>query len=293
ENNVLDEGVEQFCTNRFTPIRAYQKRLVLFSDEQSLPKNISNVMKLVGGNNLTGEQKGKPAFQFRFTGMAMLVSEHPIAQGVKGNGWKRRIIPVPMNLKVADKNRRDLRAEFQPELAAFTNYLLSLSDEFVTQTLRGVGDIPECQLQFWQSRMREDSIAAWVNDCVIRDPSAKTSIGSDRGEGEKITPVTLFGSYADYCKRSGMTPKSVTRFSPELVELCQSGLGWEVQRIRTRSATQVSGIRLRVDGKDDDILTHEQSLVEGVKTSGDEFVKTCMKTKTPSTQGCVECVDLT
>ncbi|MEB3277392.1 MAG: hypothetical protein VKK42_00530, partial [Lyngbya sp.] len=293
ENNVLDEGVEQFCTNRFTPIRAYQKRLVLFSDEQSLPKNISNIMKLVGGNNLTGEQKGKPAFQFRFTGMAMLVSEHPIAQGVKGNGWKRRVIPVPMNLKVADKNRRDLRAEFQPELAAFTNYLLSLSDEFVTQTLRGVGDIPECKLQFWQSRLREDSIAAWVNDCVIRDPSAKTSIGSDKSEAEKITPITLFGSYADYCKRSGMTPKSVTRFSPELVELCQSGLGWEVQRIRTRSATQVSGVRLRIDGKDDDILTHEQSLSESVKTSDDESVKSCVKTETPSTQGRVECEDFT
>ncbi|EAW36919.1 phage/plasmid primase, P4 family [Lyngbya sp. PCC 8106] len=292
ENNVLDEGVEQFCTNRFTPIRAYQKRFVLFSDEQELPKNISNIMKLVGGNNLTGEQKGKPAFQFRFTGIAMLVSEHPIAQGIRGNGWKRRVIPLPMNLKVADKDRRDLRAEFQSELPAFTNYLLSLSDEFVTQTLRGVSDIPECKLQFWQSRLREDSIAAWLNDCIICDPEAQTQMGGNKNEADNGTPQTLFGSYADFCKRSGMNPKSVTRFSPELIELCQSGLSWEVQRFRTRSATQISGIRLRAEGQDDDILTHEQSLVEGVKTSGDKSVKTEVKTETPSTQGRVECVDL-
>ncbi len=293
ENNVLDEGVEQFCTNRFTPIRAYQKRLVLFSDEQDLPKNISNIMKLVGGNNLTGEQKGKPAFQFRYSGMAMLVSEHPIAQGIKGNGWKRRIIPLPMNLKVADKDRRDLRAEFQPELAAFTNYLLSLSDEFVTQTLKGVGDIPECRLQFWQSRLREDSLAAWLNDCVIYDPSIKTAVGSNKNEADGgDTPKTLFGSYANFCKRSGMSPKSVTRFSPELVELCQSGLGWNVNRIRNRSAVHLSGIRLRVEGKDDDILTHEQSLTESVKTQGGESAETKAKAETQTGQGRVECVDL-
>ena len=293
ENNVLDIGAEEFCTNRFAPVRAYQKRLVLFSDEQGLPKNISNIMKMVGGNNLTGEQKGKPGFQFRFTGMAMLVSEHPIAQGIKGNGWNRRNIPVAMNKKIADKDRRDLRAEFKPELAAFTNDLLSLDDNFVTQTLRGVGDIPVCKLQFWQSRLREDSIAAWLNDCVIYDQSVNSAIGGDRNEADKRTPETLFGSYADYCKRSGMTSKSVTRFSPELIELCQSGLGWEVSRFRTRSATQIAGIRLRVEGQDDHILTHEQSLVESVRTPDEQSVKQSVMTETPSVSDCVECEDLT
>jgi hypothetical protein len=225
--------------------------------------------------------------------MAMLVSEHPIAQGIKGNGWNRRNIPVAMNKKIADKDRRDLRAEFKPELAAFTNDLLSLDDNFVTQTLRGVGDIPVCKLQFWQSRLREDSIAAWLNDCVIYDQSVNSAIGGDRNEADKRTPETLFGSYADYCKRSGMTSKSVTRFSPELIELCQSGLGWEVSRFRTRSATQIAGIRLRVEGQDDHILTHEQSLVESVRTPDEQSVKQSVMTETPSVSDCVECEDLT
>lgn len=293
ENNILDEGVEQFCTNRFTPIRAYQKRLVLFSDEQGLPKNISNIMKLVGGNNLTGEQKGKPGFQFRFTGMAMMVSEHPIAQGVKGNGWKRRIIPIPMNAKVADRDRRDLRAEFKPELAAFTNYLLSLDDNFVTQTLRGVGDIPECQLQFWQSRLREDSIAAWLNDCVISDASATTPVGDGRKTG------TLFSSYQEYCQRTGLIAKALPRFSPEVIEVCQSVLGLDVQRIRTRTeisvsgpVTCISGIRLRIDGADDAILTHEQSLTKSVRVQKKQSVTNLGLPETPTVQGRAGCAGL-
>ncbi|MEA5539042.1 phage/plasmid primase, P4 family, partial [Limnoraphis robusta Tam1] len=293
ENNILDEGVEQFCTNRFTPIRAYQKRLVLFSDEQGLPKNISNIMKLVGGNNLTGEQKGKPGFQFRFTGMAMLVSEHPIAQGVKGNGWKRRIIPVPMNAKVADRDRRDLRAEFKPELAAFTNYLLSLDDDFVTQTLRGVGDIPECQLQSWQSQIVCLPLAAWLNDCVISDASATTPVG----DGEKTG--TLYHSFKEYCQRSGLQPLSNSRFSPELLEICQSVLGLNVQRIRTRAGlsvsgpvTCISGIRLRIDGLDDAILTHEQDLTKSVRVQKKQSVSNLGLPETPTTEGRAGCAGL-
>ncbi|MFZ1026452.1 MAG: phage/plasmid primase, P4 family [Limnoraphis robusta] len=292
-NNVLDIGAEEFCTRNFQTVRAYQKRLVLFSDEQSLPKNTTNILKLVGGNPLTGEKKGKDAFEFMFTGMAMLVSEHPIAQGIKGNGWKRRIIPIPMNLKVADKDRRDLRAEFQPELAAFTNYLLSLDDNFVTQVLRGVGDIPECQLQFWQSRLREDSIAAWLNDCVISDTSAKTPVGN----GEKTG--TLYSSYREYCQRAGLTPKSLPRFSPELLEVCQSVLGLDVERIKTRPEpstpgpiTCISRIRLRIDGVDDAILTHEQDLTKSVRVQKKQSVTNLGLSETPTTQGRAGCAGL-
>jgi putative DNA primase/helicase len=293
ENNVLDIGAEEFCTGRFATIRAYQKRLVSFSDEQNLPKNISNILKMVGGNNLTGEQKGKPAFPFRPTAMAILVSEHPIAQGVKGNGWKRRIISVPMNAKVADRDRRDLRAEFKPELAALTNYLLSLNDDFVTQTLRGVGDIPECQLQFWQSRLREDSIAAWLNDCVISDASATTPVGGGRKTG------TLFSSYQEYCQRTGLIAKALPRFSPEVIEVCQSVLGLDVQRIRTRTGisvsgpvTCISGIRLRIDGVDDAILTHEQYLTKSVRVQKKQSVSNLGLPETPTVQGRAGCADL-
>ncbi|MEA5518750.1 DUF3854 domain-containing protein [Limnoraphis robusta] len=293
ENNVLDIGAEEFCTNRFAPVRAYLKRLVLFSDEQELPKNIGNIMKLIGGNNLSGEQKGKPAFQFGFTGMGMLVSEHPIAQGIKGNGWKRRIISVAMNKKIADKDRRDLRAEFKPELAAFTNYLLSLDDDFVTQTLRGVGDIPECQLQSWQSQIVCLPLAAWLNDCVISDASATTPVG----DGEKTG--TLYHSFKEYCQRSGLKSLSNSRFSPELVEMCQSVLGLNVQRIRTRAGlsvsgpvTCISGIRLRIDGLDDAILTHEQDLTKSVRVQKKQSVSNLGLPETPTTEGRAGCAGL-
>ena len=114
-----------------------------------------------------------------------------------------------MNVMSADKNRRDLNAEFQPELTAFTNYLLSIPDELVTKTLREAGDTPECKLQFWQSRLVEDSLAAWIDDCVIHDPSAKTPVGGDINEADRRKPETLFGSYGDYCRNSNLTCEGV------------------------------------------------------------------------------------
>ncbi|MEL7038675.1 MAG: DUF3854 domain-containing protein [Cyanobacteria bacterium J06592_8] len=262
--NTCSTSAELFCTNRFEPINAYRKRLLLFADEQVLPKNISNLMKAVGGDHLRGEQKNKPAFQFKFDGMALMISEHPIAQGTKGNGWKRRVISLPMNVKVADQKRRDLNKDFQPELAAFTNYLLSLDDEFVTETLRGAGSSAISQLSFWQSRIREDSIAAWLNDRVIYDPCTSTPVGRDKNEadqnGGQVT--TLFGSYSQYCQESGNQSKAIKNFSPDLIELCQSILDWDVQRVRNESHTRITGLRLRNEVRDHSILTHEQSLVE-------------------------------
>jgi putative DNA primase/helicase len=259
--NTCNSSVELFCSNRFETVNAYRKRLLIFADEMALPKDISNLMKTVGGDYLRAEQKNKPAFQYRFDGMVLMISEHPIAQGVRGNGWKRRVISVPMNVKVADKNRRDLNKEFQPELAAFTNYLLSFSDEFVTQTLRGVSDIPELKAQFWESRLSEDAMAAWVNDCLIYDTTAFTPTGSDKDEAVKNNGIveTLYGSYCDYCKRSGNNSLSYKKFSSALEELCQSTLGWKVEKTKTEQARGFLGLRLRGTG-DDIIPTYEESL---------------------------------
>ena len=259
QDNVCNSSVEAFCSNRFETSSAYKKRLLLFSDEIAFPRDISNLMKATGGDLLRAEQKNKPSFQYRFEGMVLMLSEHPKAQGIRGNGYKRRCIVLPMNAKVQDKDRRDLNAEFQPELGGFTNYLLGLSDEFVSATLRGVGEIPECKLSFFQARLQEDSLAAWLNDCLIKDTEAKAPVGADKDEGSRSTPETLFGSYADYCRRSGMNAKSIVRFSPELLELCSS-LGWPAERVRSAQGVCITGIRLRNGATDNHLLTYEQLL---------------------------------
>ena len=92
---------------------------------------------------------------------------------------------MPFNNRVTDTKRRNLNDDFQDELAAFTNYLLTLDDAFVTRTLRGIADIPELSLQAWESRVREDGIAEWFNHCCIVDAQARTATGSDKNEADK------------------------------------------------------------------------------------------------------------
>jgi putative DNA primase/helicase len=120
-------------------------------------------------------------------------------------------------------------------------------------------------LEFWENRTRVDAIAAWLNQCVIADPMAKTPIGSDRFEGEDgSTVTTLFGSYNRYCHKAGSKPKNHNNFSPDLLELCRSVLGWSVEKESTNTGKFIRGLRLRVAGIDDLIPTHDYTLAENL-----------------------------
>jgi putative DNA primase/helicase len=133
----------------------------------------------------------------------------------------------------------------------------------------GLADIPECTLEFWENRIRTDSIAAWINDWVIYDVLAETSIGSNKEEGlEGSLPQTLYGSYCLHCKQSGTQPKANKNFSPDLLELCRSVVGWETERKVTKTGKFIKGLRLRTDG-DGNIPTHDYNLMQRVVTGGD------------------------
>jgi putative DNA primase/helicase len=133
-----------------------------------------------------------------------------------------------------------MEEEFKPELDALVNYVLSIPDSHVTAVLRGFTDVPECTLEFWENRMRVDSIASWLNDCVIYDPQAKTPVGCNKDEALDRNPVTLYGSYCQHARQSGVGVKSHRNFSPDLIELCNSVLGWEVEHVHTKTENSSS-----------------------------------------------------
>ena len=80
---------------------------------------------------------------------------------------------------------------------------------------------------------------------------------------------------------------ALKRFSSELIELCHSGLKWDVQRHRESSGVYLYGIRLRVRGLDNNILSQEQSLTQSVKGQNDGLVKNSVGSKPPTVKGCV------
>ncbi|MGL5131948.1 MAG: hypothetical protein ACRC78_05430, partial [Planktothrix sp.] len=161
---------------------------------------------------------------------------------------------------------RTLESDFDSQLTAFTNYVISIPDDRVTEVLTGVEKITECTLEFWENRMQVDSIAAWLNQHIIFDAIAETPVGCDKNEGEENSAncISLFGSYNKHCRAVGDAAKSHKRFTPELLELCRSVLGWSIERRVTNTGKFIRGLRLRRVGQDDGIPTYDYFLIQKI-----------------------------
>jgi putative DNA primase/helicase len=256
--NIHTTSLEEWCRDKFEPANAYRKRLVIFPDEDRQGGKIGKFLSLTGEDYLRAEEKHKTAFKFKYDGMVMVMSNLPIFGGEAASRVKRRVITVPCNNVVPIGQRRNLEVDFEEELPAFTNHVLSLSDDHVTAVLLGVQEIPECTLEFWENRMRVDSIAAWINQHVIYDPEASTPIGFSKHEGSNGEEIkTLFGSYSRHCLNLGNAPKSHNNFSPDLLELCKSVLNWPVEKAHSNTGKFIKGIKLRIPGVHDDVPTYD------------------------------------
>ena len=270
--NVHVTTLEDWCTNRFEGANAYGKRLVLFPDEDPYRGKIGKFLSLTGEDAVRAEIKGRTAFNFQYSGMVMVLSNHPVFSGGSASRAKRRTIPVACNKVVPESERRNLTTDFEPEISAFTNYLLTIPDDHVTSVIRGTKEVAKCTLEFWLNQMKGDSVASWLNDCLIHDPNSQTPIGKDMNEGANGEAITLFGSYVKNCRATGDSPKSSKNFSPDLRELCLTVLGWQVEKKHARTGEVMVGLRLRKVGLDDHIPTYEQHLIEMVR-SGEESVR--------------------
>jgi putative DNA primase/helicase len=235
--------------------RLIGKRLVILPDQDKVTGSLSNFKRLTGQDTLCGRRLYKDGINFRFPGLAIVTSNAPIFHADGGSWLTRRILMLAFDHKPAAGQVKDLETEFEPELSAFTNYLLSIPNDEITRVLRRLG-ADGVSTTLWQSKLRTDSIAAWVNDLVIHAPHAQTQIGSDRHEwaDQPYNPLisTLFGSYCHYCRISGLQAKGKNNFSADLIELVQQTLGWsDVQWARDATGRRViRGLKLRADGDD-------------------------------------------
>jgi putative DNA primase/helicase len=226
------------------------KRLAVFDDQEKYTGNLSNFRSMTGGGEISGRKLYQNSVRFRFPGLALITANQPCFPA-SGLSWlKRRIVQEEFRYTPLKPNI-NLEKELQPELSALTRYLLSVPVADIESVLN-----PEnrsINSTFWDDRVRADPLASWVNDCVVRDPTAQTAIGGDKDEWKDSDYVaaksTLFGSYNHYCRRAGYIPKGKNNFSADLEELCRSVLDWkEVRKKRLASGTFLLGLRLRSDG---------------------------------------------
>ncbi len=249
--------------------RIFGKRLLLLPDQDKASKKMSNFKRLTGHDKLSGRRLFENGFEFFFEGLTVMTSNSPVFHSHLGSWLTRRGIVIPFEYECPPQKKRDLMREFEPELGAFTSYLLSISDAEIDETFKGVKS-KTLSATAWESLIRNDGLAAWVNDRVIRDDNAKAFIGSNSREWLKdeeynASISTLYGSYALYCRQSNRSIKSTQNFSAEFLELTNRILGWNASKTRTtykgKNGWVIKGLRLRTNS-DNHNLTTEELLIQ-------------------------------
>ena len=232
--------------------RIFGKRLVVLPDQDKAAKKMSNFKRLTGQDRLSGRRLFENGFEFIFGGLTVVTSNFPIFHTNVGSWLTRRVKMIPFNYQCPAHKKRDLMKEFEPELGAFTSYLLSIPEKQIENVLNGLGK-EGLSSTVWSAQMRSDGMAAWVNDHLIQDCLASTKIGSNskewRDEEYDATRSTLYGSYVLYCQQTNRSAKSPQNFSAELLELTTRILGWKAEKGKVKlggtSVRVIKGIRLR------------------------------------------------
>ncbi len=248
DRNVWSGRIEQLA-DKNDVIGLIGKPLALFPDQDKVTGSLQPFKNITGGDIVRGNQKYKDSISFQYHGMAVVTSNQPVLLGGAAAWLKRRALVINCNYQ--PKVQRDLDAEFEKELSAFTKYLLTISDERIVKAFSG--QISKgIDAASWSMMARQDSIAAWVEEHIIFDPSAHTPIGSNKDEWKDFSynpaESTLFGSYHLYCRESGMHGKGKTNFTPEFEELCQKVLDKPFvkrDRIGAERVRVIRGVKLR------------------------------------------------
>ncbi len=235
KENTHSTTIADLNENRFEAANLRNKRLVVMTDEDKRVGGLSVFKSAIGGDPIRYERKGKDANNFIFRGVMVVAANTPTFVGDSNYAIKRRKVDFPCMARIAESDRRDLTPEFQADLTAFTTYLLSLPDKWVTDTIRGAGSVEAVKQLNWEMTVREDSIAAFFSDKLIVDPEGSIACGQ------------LYKGYQSYCEDSGLKSKSIKNFTPSLLELCNDSLNHSITKKRTSSGETLRGLRLRAD----------------------------------------------
>jgi putative DNA primase/helicase len=235
KENTHSTTMADLNENRFEAANLKNKRLVLMTDEDRRVGGLSVFKSATGQDPIRNERKGKDANNFIFKGMFVIAANSPTFVGESNFAIKRRKLDFPCLARIAENDRRDLTPEFESNLTAFTTYLLSKSDKWVTDTIRGASSVEAVKQLNWAMTIREDSIAAYFDERLVIELL------------ESITCKILYQSYKSYCEDAGLKPKSLNNFTPSLIELCNVSLGHSISKRHTREGNVVEGLRLKKD----------------------------------------------
>ena len=225
--------LEALNTNSFQTGNIYDKRLVCVNDADRYHGNLGVFKNITGGDEINVEWKHEKAFNSVYKGLVMVSANNPVFTA-NDSGIDRRIILFKLDRKVP-KIDTELGQRLSAEMSAFTNYLLSIPEAEIVETLLYKVDDSGVRTQNeLEHLLQTNTVAGWLNDRYAYDPDSQVQIGNDKTRVEQ-----LYGDYCDYTSKSGSSPMSSKAFSPEVIRL---GRGYLIKK-KGMSGAMLLGLR--------------------------------------------------
>jgi P4 family phage/plasmid primase-like protien len=241
--NTHTTSLKVWCgNNSFEHMNAIGKKLLIFPDEAKYVGDLSELKKVTGGDPLRCELKGlNKTHSMPYEGLVYL-SSNSAALVQKDSAIANRELLIPFLSEVpVEKRDPKLLEKFEPELAAFTNWCLLMSDEEVDHTLKQRGGRPkawvEAEIKYNQ---KIDNVALWVGERLEQgDRESIIQVGSD-----KFRTDHLFGNFYRFCEDSGLKAESYRNFADNL-EIVLKHLKYEFKIVTPGNQKNFRGVKFK------------------------------------------------
>lgn len=273
--NTFTTELKRLEQNRFEAAGIVGKRLIVITDSEHYSGQVSILKAITGQDSIPLERKYKDPDPEGLIPDAMVIvaSNETIVSGDYTSGLARRRLTVPFLNRIPDGKQRDLiswnggrvSGEFVEELPGLLNWVLELSPEQVTATIKNATNESETLAKYRvETLLNSNPIADWLDEHVIVKVGSRVYIGSAKkirvSVGDKDTGFTyydtyeccnrwLYANYADHCLKVGAKVIGGKRFVPLLKDLLQHQLGIQIHHAKDKYGFYIEGIALRGEDK--------------------------------------------
>ena len=245
EENAVTSRLSLLEKNQFETAKFYRKLLVLFPDSERWQGEVSVLKQLTGQDPIRYERKGvQQCKDYVYEGMVILSANEPPESSDRTSGQERRKLTIGLDNLIPEYEGRNLAEEFRPYLPGLLKRVLEIPRERVTALIKYTDkNVPALARKKWAQLIETNPIAAWVDDCIVIHPDAKSYIGKD--DPDKAARW-LYANFCKYQRESGhRSVPPVKRFSSNLRDLLKNQMKVPIQEGRDRNGAYIQGVGLR------------------------------------------------
>lgn len=254
-----------------------EKKLILINDAEFYQGNMAVLKALTGGDLLKGRRKFvQGSEEVVPEGMVLIVSNYPLGSQDLTSSVTRRLRVLSVNKTVEPEKRsynlvqvkgKQLIGTLVPELPGMLNWVLSATDEEISDTLSERNIIKSLEETRITHEESINPLVRWIREEL--EPGEGSYIGYKpagriREDLEISRRKALFPTYDRWAKRNGVGSLSNQVFSSSLIENLNKE-GYVVEKRRRSSGIYIAGVSIKPGVYDRDYIYGAPLQLEGPK----------------------------